>query len=280
MTATRPNKPRDHRVPAGGLRASRQTGVALILLVVLLSGCHTAPASPSPRADQNSVSARVATQLASLKVVPRPSADPSYRRAAFGPAWADTDHDGCSQRVNALAQGVDRSRPFTEVQRGRCRRDVIAGTWIDPYTGQAMTFTNVKTQQQAQQIPVDHAVALASVWRYGARDWTDKRRLEFATDLLNLQPTSRAVNSAKSDRDAAAWRPRKPFQCAYATRYIEVKAKYRLPVDRSEKASLTDMLTTCPAGPTYRRDEQAPGGPGRPAPGSVTGWDGHLGRST
>lgn len=91
---------------------------------------------------------------------------------------------------------------------------------------------------------------MASVWRYGGRDWTDERRLEFATDLVNLQPTSRAGNSAKSDRDGAAWRPERPFQCAYATRYIKVKAKYTLPVDRSEKAALTDMLTTCPAGPT------------------------------
>lgn len=75
---------------------------------------------------------------------------------AFGLAWADTDQDGCSQRVNALAQRVDRSQPFIEVRRGRCRHDVIAGTWVDPYTGQAMTFTNIKDQQQAQQIPVDH----------------------------------------------------------------------------------------------------------------------------
>lgn len=66
---------------------------------------------------------------------------------------------------------------------------------------------------------------------------------------MNLQPTSRAVNPAKGDRDAAAWRPRKPFQCAYATRYITVKAKYTLPVDWSEKVALADMLHTCPAGP-------------------------------
>ena len=101
-------------------------------------------------------------------------------------------------------------------------------------------------QQQAQQIPVDHVVALASSWRYGARDWTDERRLQFATDLDNLQPTSRAANAAKSDNDAAAWRPKKPLQCAYDTRYVQVKAEYQLPVDRSEKAALQDMLNRCP----------------------------------
>lgn len=236
------------RSAADGLTAGRRAGAALVLLTVLLAGCRPVPAVPSPSVDASaSASARVL--LTSLVVVPRPPADPSYRRGKFGPAWADTDRNGCSQRVDALARAVDRRRPLTEVRRGRCRHDVTAGTWTDPYTGRAMTFTNVKDQHQAQQIPVDHAVALAAVWRYGARDWTGERRLQFATDLLNLQPTSRAVNSAKSDRDAAAWRPKKPFQCAYATRYVEVKVKYTLPVDRAEKAALTDMLNTCQSGP-------------------------------
>ena len=213
-----------------------------MLLAVLLAGCRSAPSRPAAGA---SASSSAYALLAALEEVPQPPVDPSYRRAAFGAAWTDSDHNGCSQRVDILAQTVHRSRPFTEVRRGRCRRDVIAGTWVDPYTGDAMELTNVKDQQQAQQIPVDHVVALAASWRYGARDWTGERRLQFATDLENLQPTSRAVNSAKSDRDAAAWRPKKPFQCAYATRYIRVKVRYELPVDRAEKAALRDMLATC-----------------------------------
>lgn len=148
--------------------------------------------------------------------------------------------------MNALARSVDRTRPFTEMRRRSCPADVVAGTWHDPYTGQAMTFTDVKDQQHAQLIPVDHIVALAAAFRYGARDWTDERRLQFANDLDNLQPTSRAANAAKSDNDAAAWRPKKPYQCAYATRYVRVKAAYQLPVGRSEKAALQDMLDRCP----------------------------------
>lgn len=215
------------------------------LLATLLTGCRPGTAAPSPDVDAGAP-ASAARQLASLTVVPRPRADPSYRRDAFGPAWADYDGNGCRQRVDALAQTVDRGRPYTEVRRGRCRSDVIAGTWHDPYTGQTMTFTNVKDQQQAPQIPVDHIVALASAYRYGAREWTGEHRLQFATDLDNLQPTSRAANSAKSDNDAAAWRPKSPYQCAYATRYVQVKAEYQLPVDRSEKVALQDMLDRCP----------------------------------
>ena len=215
----------------------------MLQAVVLPAGCHPAPAAPGAGAG-TSVSSEAL--LESLPVVSRPPADPTYRWAAFGRAWADTDRDRCSQRVNALARSVDRTRPFTEVRRRSCPADVVAGTWHDPYTGQTMTFTNVKDQQQAQQIPVDHIVALAAAWRYGARDWTDERRLQFATDLNNLQPTSRAANSAKSDNDAAAWRPKKPYQCGYATCYVRVKAEYQRPIDRSEKAALEDMLDRCP----------------------------------
>lgn len=221
----------------------RRAGVAVLLLAVLLA-CRPVPAGPGPSV-HTSTSASTRALLAALAVVPRPPADPSYRREEFGAAWADSDHNGCSQRVDVLAQAVDRSRSFTEVRRGRCRHDVTAGTWTDPYSGRAMSFTDVKDQHQAQQIPVDHIVSLAGSWRYGAWNWSPERRLQLATDLMNLQPTSRAVNSAKSDRDAAAWRPKKPYQCSYATRYIRVKAKYALPVNRSEKAALTDMLTTC-----------------------------------
>ena len=88
----------------------------------------------------------------------------------------------------------------------------------------------------------------ASAYRYGAKSWTDSKRLLFANDLENLQPTSRASNSATSDRDPSQWRPRAPYECDYATRYADVKAKWALPVDQVEKAALQDMLETCPPG--------------------------------
>jgi hypothetical protein len=185
-----------------------------------------------------------------MPVVPRPPADPSYRRAAFGRAWADTDGDGCSQRQQALWIGLDRSLPYVEGRRGRCLHDVSAGSWVDPYSGVTTTLSDVHNQRQAEQIPVDHAVALASAFRYGARSWTEARRLAFATDLDNLVPTTRSINSTKSDHDPATWRPRRPYECAYAIRYVRVKARWGLPLDRAEKAALQDMLATCPSVPS------------------------------
>lgn len=83
-----------------------------------------------------------------------------------------------------------------------------------------VTLSDVHDQRQAEQLPIDHAVALAAAFRYGARSWTEARRLSFATDLENLVATTRSVNSAKSDHDAATWRPRRPYECGYAIRYV------------------------------------------------------------
>ncbi len=206
--------------------------VVLVLLLLLgpLSACHGASLEdPAASASTATVAARAA--LDGLAVIARPAPDPGYRRAAFGRAWADTDHDGCSQRRDALAAAVDRTRPFTEVRRGACASTVTAGTWTDPYTGQSLTFTDLTRGDQAQQLPIDHVVALALAYRYGASAWTADRRLTYATDLANLQPTSRASNLAKSDHDASAWQPRAPYQCAYATRYVTVSVGVRRVVE-------------------------------------------------
>ncbi len=123
---------------------------------------------------------------------------------------------------------------------------MVAGTWRDAYTGELLEFTDLRDSAQAQQIPIDHVVALALAHRYGARAWSPDRRREFANDLDNLQPAARLTNLSKSDDDAAAWRPAAPYQCAYATRYVTIKHRYALAVDLAEKRALQEMLTRCP----------------------------------
>jgi hypothetical protein len=208
------------------------------LCLLLVAGCRSTALAPPSLTD-------AANALELLDVIPRPSADGLYRRADFGAPWYDTDRNGCNQRDDVLMRDLERGAAWLAVEQGRCDHDVVAGTWIDRYTSEQLTFTDLKDTVQASAIPIDHVVALASAWRYGARGWTADRRLVFANDLDNLQPTSRSVNSAKGDKDAAAWRPKRAFQCTYATRYIQIKLRYDLPVDRSEKSALKDMIHTC-----------------------------------
>lgn len=208
---------------------------------------------PAP-ASEPTVPAQV--QLSGLRVIDRPAPDPTYDRALFAKvgskrfSWTDTNHNSCNTRDDVLLRDVDRTRPYRAEKQGRCPTNMVAGTWHDPYTGEQLPasgdgFTDLTDRRQASAVQIDHVVALATAMRYGAAAWDQQRRIEFANDLDNLQTAASSTNASKSDHDAAAWRPRHDFQCAYANRYILVKDRYDLSVDPSEKRALEEMLGTC-----------------------------------
>jgi hypothetical protein len=184
--------------------------------------------------------------IGQLALVDPPRTATDYRRAAFGDAWTDTDGNGCNQRDDVLLRDVVASAPHTVGRQGSCDHDVLSGTWVDPYSGASITLTDAKEPSQAESVQVDHIVALSVAWRYGARNWTAERRLQFANDLRELVASGGGSNQAKGGADAAQWQPISPAQCGYAVRYITVKAAYALPTDRAEKQALTRMLATCP----------------------------------
>ena len=66
-----------------------------------------------------------------LSIVDRSTEDPTYRRAAFGRSWADLDRDGCNTRDEVLLATVVRTQPYRAQRQGRCRADIVAGTWTD-----------------------------------------------------------------------------------------------------------------------------------------------------
>ncbi len=183
------------------------------------------------------------TQLAGLRVGPRPGRVGGYSRARFGDAWTDTDRNGCNQRDDVLVRDVLKDRPYRVGRQGTCDHDVLAGTWSDPYSGVLVTLTDAKAQ--SQEVQIDHIVALDVAWRYGASAWTDAQRLAFANDLRELVAVAGRSNQAKANSDAARWRPERPAQCGYAVRYVAVKAAYGLGTDPAEAGALAAMLDTC-----------------------------------
>ncbi len=183
--------------------------------------------------------------LASLTVEPRGRPGRAYSRAAFGQSWTDIDGNGCNQRDDVLLRdAVSGTARFA--RQGACDHDVIAGEWVDPYTGKTLRFDNLKDPAQAQRIQIDHVVPLAEAWVSGASTWEFDRRLAFANDLTELLAVDGPTNSAKSDGDPAAWRPPKRAQCSYAIRWIEIKHAWELAVDPSESRALEQMLSYCP----------------------------------
>lgn len=187
---------------------------------------------------------RVHAALAGLAVVDRHPEVSSYSRDAFGSRWKDIDGNGCNQRDDVLLRDAV---PHTAVvaQQGACDHDVLAGRWLDPFTGRVHELTDLKDLRQAQAVQIDHVVPLAEAWRSGAAAWTDARRERYANDLRGLLAVDGATNMSKGDDDPAAWRPRKGFQCWYAVIWVETKHRWALAADASEVQGLEQMLGYC-----------------------------------
>ena len=221
----------------------------VIVAVVWLSGRDGADTSGPGNTLMTSTAAEIGaarTQLDQLPVGDRPRSSRGYRRDAFGDAWTDTDGNGCNQRDDVLLRDVVKSEPYRVGRQGGCDHDVLAGTWIDPYTGESIALTDAKQGSQAEKVQIDHIVPLSVAWRYGANTWTDARRLAFANDLRELVASGGASNQSKGGSDASQWQPVRAARCGYAVRYVAVKSAYALPTDATEKRALQDMLATCP----------------------------------
>jgi Protein of unknown function (DUF1524) len=192
-----------------------------------------APGRPSP----------AATALAALPIKGRAPMT-GYTRDQFGPAWADTDRNGCGQRDDVLA------RDMTGVTYKPARKPcvVLTGTLHDPYTGETIAFT--RGQGTSDKVQIDHVVALSDAWQTGAQQLDATAREMLATDPLNLLAVKGVVNQSKSDGDAATWLPpAKSYRCAYVARQVAVKTRYKLWVTAAEHDAIARILTSCPGQP-------------------------------
>ena len=161
-------------------------------------------------------------------------------RDEFGPAWADTDHNGCDTRNDILARDLtgETFKPGTN----NCV--VATGTLADKYTGTTINF--VRGQDTSSDIQIDHIVPLSDAWQKGAQQLSADQRKELANDPLNLMAADGPTNSAKGDKDAATWLPpNKAFRCEYVERQTAVKMKYSLWVTRSERDAIAGTLKNC-----------------------------------
>lgn len=157
---------------------------------------------------------------------------PGYDRALF-PHWDSGVEDNCTTRqVVLLRDGED-------VQTDDdCQPE--SGSWHSPYDDE--TFTD------AQDIDIDHMVALKEGWRSGAHAWSTEQRRKFANDLDSSQlwAVSASSNRSKSDADPANWLP--PLEsshCDYVVSWIEVKHVWDLTVDPAEETALREVLEGC-----------------------------------
>lgn len=200
----------------------------------------TSAKAPEEIGEPGAAAGTAAAALASLEVKGRAPMT-GYDREQFGPAWADTDHNGCDTRNDMLA------RDLTSVTFRPGTNDcvVLTGVLNDPYTATDITF--LRGQGTSEAVHIDHVVALADAWQKGAQQLDAEVRRQFANDPLNLLAVDGPANMQKGAGDAATWLPaNRSFRCDYVARQITVKARYSLWVTGAEKDAMARVLSDCP----------------------------------
>lgn len=116
----------------------------------------------------------------------------------------------------------------------------MGGVVYGPYTGRY--FDNDR------ETDIEHIVAASEGHDSGLCGASVDKRIQFATDKLNLTLASPDVNrcgvGGKCGLDAAEWMPQRN-KCWFATRVLRVKTKYGLSVDQAEATALEAVLTSC-----------------------------------
>ncbi|SEQ69189.1 Protein of unknown function [Arthrobacter sp. OV608] len=230
--------------PAKGLAA-----VTAMMLAGSLVGCDAAANAleiidPAPGIGASSTvdpatAADALVQLETIQVKGR-APKTGYTRDEFGPAWADTDRNGCDTRNDILARDLT-DETF---KQGTNNCVVMTGVLADKYTGTMITFT--RGQDTSSDVQIDHIVSLSDAWQKGAQQLNVDQRKELANDPLNLMAADGPTNGAKGDKDAATWLPpNKAFRCEYVARQTAVKAKYRLWVTQAEHYAIVGLLKGC-----------------------------------
>lgn len=225
---------------------------AVLAMVGALAGCSgvtaAAPTSTEPSPVPPTIvalgpSAEIATALAKVKVVASRPEVPGYRRAAFGQTWTD-NHNGTGGHNHCDTRNDMLKAQLTKVEyRDAKQCVVVAGELADPYTGRAIVFRKA----QATAVQIDHRYPLSLAWDMGAAGWTVQRRTDFANDeSANLLAVDGKANESKGDSGLSEWLPiNKAYRCTYVLRYLQVAAKYGLPVTKADVDTARTIAPTC-----------------------------------
>lgn len=208
-------------------------------------GATPTASAPTSQPAHRSAPPPVGAALELLTVMPvkgRSAALEDARRF-FGQRYADTNHDGCDTRNQALQRDLHDVR-IAPGSNG-CR--VTSGALDDPYSGQREIIYRAKA---GSPIDFEHVVSLSNAAQTGAMALTPDEREHLANDPLNVLMVSAHHNRSKHDADASGWLPpRREYRCQYVARQLAVKHRYRLWVTPAERDAVARVLATCPAQP-------------------------------
>lgn len=116
---------------------------------------------------------------------------------------------------------------------------VLSGNWFDPYTNQ--------TYNDADDIQIDHVVALKNAYMTGGHTWNKARRCLYANYLGNnfhLMPVNGPENMKKSDKSPLEYvPPNKAYTCEYLRNWLQIKYIWDLRMTPREVNAIEQEIT-------------------------------------
>jgi Lamin Tail Domain/Protein of unknown function (DUF1524) len=211
----------------------RPQALVLTAVAALVAGLAVGATGPVSAARALPSSGRVSSHTLLDALTVGSTYHSGYVRTKFR-LWSNHS-DGCNTRHQVLIRDAVK-RP--SIGAG-CY--LTGGRWVSPYDG--FTTTN------PTKIQIDHVVPLAVAWGSGAWRWTTSTREAYANDLgttYDLLAVSGHTNESKGDSPPSEWLPPKQsFDCRYMADYTAVLWRWRLTINKAEKAFLTKHLRAC-----------------------------------
>lgn len=116
---------------------------------------------------------------------------------------------------------------------------VTAGNWFDPYTNQ--------TYNDADDIQIDHVVALKNAYMTGGHTWDKAKRCLYANYLGNrfhLLAVNGPENMKKSDKSPLEYvPPTKAYVCEYLRNWLYIKYIWSLKMTPREVDAIRNEIT-------------------------------------
>ncbi|MES2800987.1 MAG: HNH endonuclease family protein [Bdellovibrionota bacterium] len=115
---------------------------------------------------------------------------------------------------------------------------VTAGNWFDPYTNQ--------TYNDADDIQIDHVVALKNAYMTGAHTWNKAKRCLYSNYLGNkfhLLAVNGTENMKKSDKSPLEYiPPTKAYLCEYLRNWLQIKYIWNLKMTPREVTAIESEI--------------------------------------
>lgn len=167
---------------------------------------------------------------------PVPVAAEKYNRKKHYGGWiVDTRRGNCYD-TRGLVLIRDSQVPISNSPSTQCR--VAQGQWLDPYSGQEYT--------SAQDIQIDHVVALKNSYISGAFEWDYHKRCVYANFMGNnfhLLAASGDENMRKLDYSPERWMPKDPaYRCQHLWNWMTIKMIWHLRMTTSEAQAIKDEI--------------------------------------